>query len=202
MNGSMSKAQGWYPDDGLWVKLLVDSTGTVAVNVQNFPDDYPDAAVLAKLVEVLSELEEKLETADLEFDEDGYLKVYNMAPVSYTLTGQFVFTVPGELSVDTNVTLELFAAGTLTITEVYASVKTAPTGASLIIDVNKGGTTIFTTQANRPTIAAGATSDTSGTPDVTSLAKNDKLTIDVDQIGSGDPGEDLTVMVRFTQEIS
>ena len=76
MNGSMSKAQGWYPDDGLWVKLLVDSTGTVAVNVQNFPDDYPDAAVLAKLVEVLSELEEKLETADLEFDEDGYLKVY------------------------------------------------------------------------------------------------------------------------------
>jgi hypothetical protein len=40
------------------------------------------------------------------------------------------------------------------IESVAATVGTAPTGASLIVDVNKNGTTIFTTQANRPTIAA------------------------------------------------
>jgi hypothetical protein len=83
----------------------------------------------------------------------------------------------------------------LTITEVRALVGTAPVGADLIVDVNKNGTTIFTTQGNRPTIADGNTSDTSGTPDVTALAVGDVLSIDVDQIGSGTAGADLSVTV-------
>jgi hypothetical protein len=41
----------------------------------------------------------------------------------------------------------------LTVTGVRASVDTAPTGATLIVDVNLAGTTIFTTQASRPAIA-------------------------------------------------
>jgi hypothetical protein len=44
----------------------------------------------------------------------------------------------------------------LTVTGVRASVGTAPTGATLIVDVNLAGTTIFTTQASRPAIAISA----------------------------------------------
>ena len=117
------------------------------------------------------------------------------------VVGQFIFTVPGELIIEENTTLELFAGAALTLTEVFASVKVAPTGANVIIDVNKNDITIFTNQANRPEIVAGAKTDTSGVPYVVTLVKNDKLTLSIDQIGTSLPGEDLTVCVRFTQNV-
>jgi len=84
---------------------------------------------------------------------------------------------------------------TLTIYSVWASVGTAPTGASLIVDVNKNGTTIFTTQANRPTIAVSTNFDDTPAPDVTSWDDGQYLTFDVDQIGSTVAGADLVVGV-------
>lgn len=69
----------------------------------------------------------------------------------------------------------------------------------MIVDVNKNGTTIFTTQGNRPTVAiSGFTSGKVSNMDVTSLADGDYLTIDLDQIGSTVPGADLTVQVWAT----
>jgi hypothetical protein len=85
----------------------------------------------------------------------------------------------------------------VTVTDVRASVGTAPTTQSVIVDVNKNGTTIFTTQGNRPTIAAGANTDASSTPDVTAFAAGDYMTVDVDQIGTGTVGADLTVQVWY-----
>lgn len=90
-----------------------------------------------------------------------------------------------------------------TIIGVTAAVNTAPVGSSIIIDVNKNGTTIFTAQINRPTILSG-TNDTGGSevvPDVTSLVFGDYLTVDIDQVGSGTPGSDLTVFVHYTRLI-
>ena len=83
---------------------------------------------------------------------------------------------------------------TLTILSVRASVVTAPTGQSLIVAVPKNGTTIFTTQSARPTIAASGTT-TKSTPAVTSWADGEYLTIDVDQVGSTTPGGNLTITV-------
>jgi hypothetical protein len=57
-----------------------------------------------------------------------------------------------------------------TIVDVRARALTGPTGAALIADVNKNGTTIFSTQGNRPTIADGATVSSTTLPDVTSVA--------------------------------
>jgi hypothetical protein len=85
-----------------------------------------------------------------------------------------------------------------TITNVYASVSTAPTGASLVLDVHKNGTTIFTTQGNRPSISAAAYTDTSSTPDVTSIAADDYLTLDVDSVGSTVAGADVRVILVVT----
>lgn len=86
--------------------------------------------------------------------------------------------------------------GTYTIVGTQLMVGTAPTGAGIIIDVKKNGATIYTTQANRPTIAANQTAGGPGaTPDVTSLAAGDYLTVDIVQIGSTIAGADLTVSV-------
>jgi hypothetical protein len=90
-----------------------------------------------------------------------------------------------------------------TVLSVTAAVGTAPTGADLIVDVNKNGTTIFTTQANRPTIVDGNEISDPAVPDpledsgVLTLAPGDYLTVDVDQVGSSVPGADLTVTVEW-----
>jgi hypothetical protein len=74
----------------------------------------------------------------------------------------------------------------------------APAGSSIILDVNKGGTTIFTTQGNRPTIAASATTATvAGLPEVVEFSAGDVFTVDVDQVGSGTAGTGFTVAVAF-----
>jgi hypothetical protein len=109
--------------------------------------------------------------------------------------GNAVFSVAGTLSTVTGLARWYNDSGrTLSIVKVRASVGVAPTGASLIVDVNKNGTTIFTTQSARPTIAAAGVTAT-GTPAVTTLADGDYLTVDIDQIGSGTAGADLTVQV-------
>jgi hypothetical protein len=112
------------------------------------------------------------------------------------------FAVVGTLAVGTDRAPTILAPCTLTIVKVKLVVKTAPTGAAIIVDVNKNGTTIFTTQASRPQVAAGSTTGDSGTPDVTALAETDKLTVDVDQVGSGAAGADLTVEVVCTQSVA
>lgn len=96
-------------------------------------------------------------------------------------------------------TLRFYVDGSWTITSVRASVGTAPAGASIIVDVQKNGTTIFTTTANRPTIAAAANTGLSGTPDVTGLVTGDYLTISVLQVGSTTAGSDLIVSINATK---
>lgn len=79
------------------------------------------------------------------------------------------------------------------ILHVQASVGVAPTGDDLVVDVNLNGVSIFTTQAQRPRVAAGTFVDLVSPPDVAAFVANDWLTVDIDQVGSTLPGEDLTV---------
>lgn len=104
------------------------------------------------------------------------------------------FYIDGELAVETNLLSVLSPLG-LTITGIRASVDVAPTDASLIIDINLNSTTIYTTQANRPEITTGNTSVTATLPDVTSISLGDKISLDIDQIGSTLPGENLSVLL-------
>lgn len=107
----------------------------------------------------------------------------------------YTFSVTGNVSAASGAA-RLYPPQDVTVTSVRASVGLAPAGASLIVDVNKNGTTIFTTQANRPTIADGGHVSDQETPDVTALTTSDYLTVDVDQIGSTTPGAHLTVIVE------
>jgi len=88
--------------------------------------------------------------------------------------------------------------GSLTISKVKIYADTAPTGASLIVDVNKNAVTIFTNQANRPQIVVAGHADDSGTPDVTALVEGDRVSVDVDQVGSTIAGgDDLLIVILF-----
>jgi hypothetical protein len=124
-----------------------------------------------------------------------------LAADTSTVKTTLTFAVVGTLTTGTDKAPTILAPCTLTIVKVKVVVKTAPTGAALIVDVNKNGTTIFTTQGGRPSIAIGDTTDDSDTPDVTALAETDKLTIDIDQVGSTIAGADLTVEVVCTQSV-
>ena len=73
------------------------------------------------------------------------------------------------------------------------AVDATSSGASQIFDVNKNGTTLFTTQANRPTVAAAAVSASVALPNVTTLAAGDVITVDIDQVGSGTAGTGFSI---------
>ena len=82
-----------------------------------------------------------------------------------------------------------------TLTEVRASVTTAPTGAILIIDINESGSTIMTTNklsidASEKTSTTAATA--AGLTD-TALADDAEITIDFDQVGSTVAGAGVKV---------
>lgn len=87
---------------------------------------------------------------------------------------------------------------TLTIGTVRVTLVTAPTGANLTIDIHKNGTTIFTTQSNRPTVAANTKTVLSAIPDVTTLANGDYLSLNVDQVGSVVAGATMNVTVMLS----
>lgn len=97
-----------------------------------------------------------------------------------------------------------FAPGVAgTIEEVYIMAKTAPgSDKTLTVDVHKGGTTIFTTQENRPSISGTDKVGTSEAPDVTTFAKNNLFTIDVDVSTAETAVADAIVFIRGKQKVA
>lgn len=83
----------------------------------------------------------------------------------------------------------------MTLTAVRASVTTAPTGSTIIVDINEDGSTIMTTNklsidASEKTSTTAATA--AGITD-TALADDAEITIDIDQVGSTIAGAGLKV---------
>jgi len=89
----------------------------------------------------------------------------------------------------------------MTVTDVRATVSTAPTGANIIVDINDGGTSIMTT--NKLSIDATEKTSTTATtaPGVTdtALADDAEITIDIDQIGSTIAGAGLKIWIIGTR---
>lgn len=111
-----------------------------------------------------------------------------------------VFCIPGTLTTGTKKAPSVVADADMDIDKVYIYVQTAPTGASIIVDVTLNDTTIFTDQGKRPEIAIDGNEDESNTPDVTSVAKNDVFDVDTDQVGSTVAGSVLSIFVRCKQD--
>jgi hypothetical protein len=88
----------------------------------------------------------------------------------------------------------------MTLTAVRASVTTAPTGSTLVVDINESGSTILSTKLS---IDAGEkTSTTAATAAVISdsaLADDAEITIDIDQIGATVAGAGLKLWLIGTR---
>lgn len=109
----------------------------------------------------------------------------------------FVFPITGNLTSGADkapLKHEMWENGT--IIEVRAVCKTAPTGQAIIMDINDDGVSIWDAGA-RLQIAAAATSGNTSTITNPTIAKGSILTIDLDQVGSGATGADLTVYVIY-----
>lgn len=80
------------------------------------------------------------------------------------------------------------------VTEVRASVNTAPVGATVTVDINADGTSILSTKLTID--ASEKTSETAATAAVISdstLGDDSEITIDIDQVGSSTAGKGLKV---------
>lgn len=119
---------------------------------------------------------------------------------SMTAIEPYVLAVTGALTVVAGKS-RVYLEGNYVLESVRASVNTAPTGAAILIDVNKNGVTINTVQTTRPTIAAAAFTGLGATPAITTFAAGDYITVDVDQIGSTVAGSDLTVAIRLRKVV-
>lgn len=94
-----------------------------------------------------------------------------------------------------------FSIGRTAILEsVRANLRRGPSGATTAFDVNIGPTSIWTaTQGDRPIFAPGATNYGHASPNLVTAPSGAIFTIDVDAVGSNDPGRDLTLVFVFRE---
>jgi len=156
------------------------TSGTVATGDRGLPTGGTTGQVLQKTSGTDYDADwETLSTADI------YVIACSDETTALTTgTGKITFRMP--------------SAGTLTA--VKATVTTAPVGSALIVDINEAGTTLLSTKLS---IDDGEkTSSTAATPAVISnpaLADDRRITIDIDQVGSGTAGAGLKVTLYVTR---
>jgi hypothetical protein len=124
--------------------------------------------------------------------------VYSVSAHTHTQTRYLTLGRAGTLTATAG-TARLYVPFACTITNVAASVGTAPTGASVVVDVLLNGTTLWgTNPGNRPTITATNFADLTNTPDTTAITAGDYLTLTVAGVGSTVAGADLNVVITVT----
>lgn len=110
----------------------------------------------------------------------------------------FRFVGDGNIITMTNLDGTWIAPRACTIKRISLFRRSAGSGGSTTVDVNKQGVTVFTTQANRPSIAFGAGNNVVNAHtdmDVTAVAQDDRIDIDVDAAETGS-AKDLSVVIE------
>lgn len=126
--------------------------------------------------------------------------------------GSFLFPIIGTISTGTKKFPAFIPAAAGIITDCQLQIETAPTGQSLLADINTWDGAAYTTAfTTKPTITAGAFA-ASAAPDgtyarrcfrpcasATTTTAGMRLSVDIDQVGSGVAGADLGIMIRVRQ---
>lgn len=110
-------------------------------------------------------------------------------------TFPIIFSKQGALTTTTGKSqVPLWGSGL--IVGVTGWINTAPTGSTTFkVDVNLSTSSIYGTQANRPTWTAGDNIPVVGSHSVTEFIHGSYLSVDIDSIGSTIAGSDLTLAV-------
>lgn len=107
--------------------------------------------------------------------------------------GQYSFQVSGYLAIQTNATPAVIVDANRSVRDIYGIVGTASTGAPIVLQLNRNGNAYATVQ-----FTAGQTISNSvdgfGLP---ALQAGDRLTMDIDGVGTTIPGSDLNLIVRL-----
>lgn len=112
----------------------------------------------------------------------------------------FRFVINGKPNVDRTIDGAWIAPRACTIQRITLYRRTAGSSGSTIVDVNKNGTTVYTTQGNRPTVTqAGGNDQIDATTDmdVTAVAQNDRIEVAVDAVEAGNP-QDISVIIEVS----
>lgn len=108
----------------------------------------------------------------------------------------YQFTMQDQIEVAVGTTFIPFDSDA-SLLSVQAVTSVAPVGQDVLVDVNINGVSIWANPVDRITIPAGQDqSSVISVFDTDTFASGDRLSVDVDQVGTTNPGEDLVVMVR------
>jgi hypothetical protein len=110
------------------------------------------------------------------------------------ITNVVALTHTGTLSAYTG-TKRWYAPKNITISKIKARVDTAPTGAGVVIQINKTSSGVTTNQ--QLTVADGTTLISDTSPTISSMSEDDFLTIDIVSVGTTVAGENLTVEITY-----
>ena len=97
-----------------------------------------------------------------------------------------VLVIPGNPAAGPGLSINLIMPTAGTITAIKSTCRVTPSS-TYTYDINKNGTTIYTTQGNRPTRtnADGTAKKTHTAPDVTTFVAEDVFSLDIDSDGAG-----------------
>lgn len=133
----------------------------------------------------------RMRKVDGALDDEGRISPY---AVSKALSRHTIpFYTSGTLSVTTTSGMEYRVSADGVIERLDIRVKTAPTGQSLKVRLNRNGIALSTAE-----IVAGA--KTAGLRINAACSAGDILTIDITQVGSGTAGSSLSAMVAYREE--
>lgn len=108
-------------------------------------------------------------------------------PLGSAAGSDVIFRIDGALVVTTDADVKWLITKNTHIESWYIYADDQGSASSIIADIHLNGTTIFTNQANRPTLAYndGNGWAVSGTPDFVDFVAGDVLSLDLDQIATG-----------------
>jgi hypothetical protein len=107
--------------------------------------------------------------------------------------GQYSFQITGYLAIQTNAAPNIVVDSDRSVRDIYGMVLTAPTGAPIVLQINRNGAAYVTAQ-----IPAGATlSNVVGGFGLPALRSGDILSLNITGVGTSIPGSDLTLVMRL-----
>lgn len=104
----------------------------------------------------------------------------------------------GSMVVGSNKGIPFSFGRTMQLENVRANLRVGPSGATTALDVNVGPTSLWQASVgNRPIFIPGATDYGNASPNLITYPSGGIITIDVDAVGSNDPGQDLSITFTF-----
>lgn len=119
------------------------------------------------------------------------LEIGTWIPLSSVNVRGISYFIQGEIQVDDNI-VTFLVPNNLTLKNIKLYIGQAPLGLDLIVNISHNNTAIF--NIDKPTILDGQTSGELMIPDIQAVA-GDRLSLNVEQIGSTFTGMDLSVLI-------